>query len=183
MFELLQTAVYSITVLLIWPATLLLIFGVGRSAFLLGETMVERYERRHPPSAIKSLEDAPATMTVRYGIQEWKAQRAADPSADDWLVLDRTEAALARRIDRARMWVRLGPALGLIGTLLPLGPALESLARNDLGSLSRHLIVAFGATVLGILAGALSWVVMNLTERWYRLDLAELRHALEERAA
>jgi biopolymer transport protein ExbB/TolQ len=179
MFELLQTAVYSITVLLIWPATLLLMFGVGRSAFLLGETLVESYERRHPPSALKSLDDTPATMAVRCGIQEWKAQRAADPHADHWLVLDRTEAALARRIDRARTWVRLGPALGLIGTLLPLGPALEALARNELGTLSRHLIVAFGATVLGVLAGAMSWVVMSLSERWYRLDLAELRHALE----
>lgn len=96
-----------------------------------------------------------------------------------WLILDRAEADLAARVDRARAWVRLAPTLGLAGTLIPLGPALLALARSDLRQLSEGLILAFGTTVLGLLAGGLAWVVATTRERWYRLDLAEVRHGLE----
>ena len=116
---------------------------------------------------------------MRQGVREWRRQRGADPSAAESLILDRTEAALAARVQRARTWMRLGPALGLAGTLIPLGPALVALAENDLASLSDRLVLAFGTTVLGLLAGGLSSLVASAQDRWYRLDLTELRHAME----
>jgi biopolymer transport protein ExbB/TolQ len=57
---------------------------------------------------------------------------------------------------------------------------LLALAENNLKALSSGLIIAFGTTVLGLFAGALGWIVSSAQERWYRLDLAEIRHALEK---
>lgn len=179
MIDPLLMAVYALTSMLLWPVVLTLLFGVARSAFLVGELAVEARERRRPAVSLGRLNEVPAAMQVRHGVREWFDQRSREPQADPWLLLDRTEAGLAARVDRARLWVRLGPALGLAGTLIPLGPALVALAENDLAALSDRLILAFGTTVLGLLAGGLSWVVMSAQDRWYRLDLAELRHALE----
>lgn len=179
MIDPLLTAVYALTSVLLWPVVITLLVGVARSAFLVGELAIEARERRAPVSALGNLRKVPPAMALRHGIREWLDQHGKEPSANPWLLLDRTEAALARRVDRARMWVRLGPALGLAGTLIPLGPALVALAENDLSTLSERLILAFGTTVLGLLAGGISWVVVSNQDRWYRLDLAELRHALE----
>ena len=41
-----------------------------------------------------------------------------------------------RRLERTRALVRLGPALGLMGTLIPLSPALAGLANGDVAQLS-----------------------------------------------
>lgn len=179
MLDTLALTIFSLTSALIWPIALLLMFAVAHSAFLIGEMIVETFQRNRSPAALKSVRDIPPNLATHQVIREWTRQRQSDPTANDWLVLDRTEAALARRVDRSRLWVRLAPALGLMGTLVPLGPALVALAKNDLATLSNHLVLAFGTTVLGLLAAGLSWIVMNTQDRWYRLDLAEVRHALE----
>lgn len=179
MLNLLLTTVFSLTSMLLWPVVVILLAALFHCVYLLGEMLVERRERNLPARAITRLDAIPDSMLPRQGIREWMAQRQLDPSVDAWLAVDRTEAALARRMDRARVWMRLGPSLGLCGTLIPLGPALLALAQNDLTSLSEGLILAFGTTVLGLVAGGLAWLVMSAQQRWYRLDLAEIRAAVE----
>ena len=58
-----------------------------------------------------------------------------------------------------RMLIRLGPSLGLVGTLIPMGPALAGLANGDLVSLSQNMQVAFSTTVLGVLVGGIGFVL------------------------
>ena len=117
--------------------------GMAHTLFLLGTTIMEGWQRRVQPQAISNASDLPETMKRFHGVQEYLRQREKDRSASLWLILDRAEAALAKRISLARMWVRLGPALGLAGTLIPLGSALTALAANDLQLLSERLILAF----------------------------------------
>ena len=102
-----------------------------------------------------------------------------DPEAPLWLLHDRTEASLKKRIDNVKVWVKLGPALGLAGTLIPLGGALQAVGVNNLKLLSDHLSIAFGSTILGLTAGVICMVISTNYERWYSLDLAEIRQAIE----
>jgi biopolymer transport protein ExbB/TolQ len=179
MIDTLRILVYQLTNLLLWPVVVLLLFGMGHTIVLAGEALWEARRRRRPGRSMDD-PDAPGdAMAGRVGIAIWARERARDPEASPYLVLDRTEAALAGRVHRARLWNRLGPALGLAGTLIPLGPGLTALARSDLEILSRSLVLAFGTTVLGLFSGALGWVIATSADRWYRLDLAELRHAVE----
>ena len=62
-----------------------------------------------------------------------------------------------RRLERTRLLVRAGPALGLMGTLIPLSPALTGLAQGNVSRLSENLRVAFSVTVLGLLIGAVAF--------------------------
>lgn len=179
MTEQLQATVAALTTLLLWPVVVALLLAVGHTLFLVGELAVEALRRRGRPAHLVDPAAPPPVMLRRRGVSAFGLERAADPGASPWLLLDRTEAALAGRADRARAWARLAPALGLAGTLIPLGPGLTALAQGDLRALSDALVLAFGTTVLGLFAGGLAWVVATTQERWYRLDLAELRHALE----
>lgn len=79
-----------------------------------------------------------------------------------------------RRLERARALVRLGPALGLMGTLIPLSPALAGLASGDVEQLSSNLRVAFSVTVLGLLIGAVAFVIALVRDRLYGQDLSDL---------
>jgi biopolymer transport protein ExbB/TolQ len=79
-----------------------------------------------------------------------------------------------RRLERTRLLVRAGPALGLMGTLIPLSPALAGLAAGDVQELSENLRVAFSVTVLGLLIGAVAFGISLVRDRLYGQDLSDL---------
>ncbi|RMH04847.1 MAG: MotA/TolQ/ExbB proton channel family protein [Planctomycetota bacterium] len=98
-------------------------------------------------------------------------------------ILDDLRLAMEARLERHNLLVRLGPMLGLAGTLIPLGPGLAALSAGDVAQLSRHLVVAFTTTVLGLLIGGLSFTSLSFRRRWYAQDLSDLEFLLsrEER--
>jgi biopolymer transport protein ExbB/TolQ len=96
---------------------------------------------------------------------------------------DRVAKALAdfdfaslRRLERTRVLVRAGPALGLMGTLIPLAPALAGLADGDVVELSRNMRVAFSVTVLGLVVGAAAFAISLVRDRLYGQDLSDLEY-------
>lgn len=93
--------------------------------------------------------------------------------------LTRYELAVQRRLDRTRLLVRAGPAIGLMGTLIPLAPGLAALGRGDVALLAENLRDAFGATVIGLLVGTVAFALTLARTRAYTEDLS----ALEQGAA
>jgi biopolymer transport protein ExbB/TolQ len=79
-----------------------------------------------------------------------------------------------RRLERTRILVRAGPVLGLMGTLIPLAPALTGLANGNVKQLTDNLRVAFSVTVLGLLIGAVAFGVSLVRDRLYSQDLSDM---------
>jgi biopolymer transport protein ExbB/TolQ len=127
------------------------------------------------PAATKALEristgpemsDAIVRIVSQYGRPD-RDEQAAKALAD-------FDFGSMRRLERTRALVRLGPALGLMGTLIPLSPALAGLAKGDVAQLSSNLRVAFSVTVLGLLIGAVAFVISLVRDRFYGQDLSDL---------
>ncbi len=100
------------------------------------------------------------------------------PGADTELAkaLADFDFASQRKLGRTRLLVRAGPALGLMGTLIPLSPALDGLARGNVHELSQDLRVAFSVTVLGLLIGGVAFAVTLYRDRIYGQDLSDLEY-------
>lgn len=81
-----------------------------------------------------------------------------------------------RRLARTRLLVRIGPTIGLMGTLIPLSPALDGLARGNVAVLTENLRVAFSITVLGLLIGGVAFVISLTRERMYGQDYSDLEY-------
>lgn len=88
------------------------------------------------------------------------------------------ELAVQRRLDRTRLLVRAGPALGLMGTLIPLAPGLAALGRGDIAALAADLQTAFAATVVGLLVGTTAYALTVVRTRVLTEDLAALEQAV-----
>ena len=88
--------------------------------------------------------------------------------------LDDLEIDVARRLARLSLATRVGPMLGLVGTLIPLGPALTGLAAGRIEVLAGNLIIAFTTTVFGILIGGLAYAMGLVRRAWYEQDLSDL---------
>ena len=57
--------------------------------------------------------------------------------------------------------------LGLMGTLIPLGPGLAALGEGELSVLTTAMTIAFDTTVVGLLAGIIGFVLGRMRRRWY----------------
>lgn len=101
---------------------------------------------------------------------------AGDPAAAEHALAD-FELAVQRRLDRTRILVRAGPAIGLMGTLIPLAPGLAALGRGDVPALAEDLRSAFGATVIGLLVGTVAYALTLTRTRLYTEDLTALERA------
>lgn len=75
------------------------------------------------------------------------------------------------RIERSDFLTRIAPMLGLMGTLIPLGPGLAALGSGELSILTTAMSVAFDTTVLGLLVGIIGFVLGRVRRRWYDVAL------------
>ena len=89
------------------------------------------------------------------------------------------EHGLWQSLDRLKMMIRIGPGLGLIGTLIPMGTGLASLGQGDLSQLSQDLVVAFTTTVVGMALGLLAYVYFTIQRRWAEQDIKNMELAAE----
>lgn len=94
-------------------------------------------------------------------------------------LLQREELALSHRLDRVRFVIKLGPSLGLMGTLIPMGISLAALAEGNIPKMAGSMVTAFTATVAGLGSGVLAYLIALSRERWAREDVREMAHAAE----
>ena len=63
---------------------------------------------------------------------------------------------------------KIAPMLGLLGTLIPLGPGIIALGQGDTAALSASLLTAFDTTVVGLICAGLATIVSAIRNLWYR---------------
>jgi biopolymer transport protein ExbB/TolQ len=144
---------YDVAQLFLWP-TLLAISGLFAYSFVVlgGFAMqwLQRRSGRGRPLAI------------------WAAQQPERPCADA------LEVAAHRMLEAPRIATRVTPLLGLVATMIPMGPALRGLADGNLAQVSQHLTVAFSAVILALIASAITFWVVAVRRRWIAEELVAL---------
>ena len=81
---------------------------------------------------------------------------------------------IEKNLQKTDIVTKIGPTLGLMGTLIPMGPGLAALGSGDVNTLASAIIVAFDTTVVGIGAGAVAYFVSKVRRRWYEQYLSNL---------
>ena len=74
---------------------------------------------------------------------------------------------------------KMVPMLGLMGTLIPMGPALVGLSTGDIASMAYNMQVAFATTVVGIVIGAIGFITLQVKQRWVADDMNILEYVVE----
>lgn len=168
------------------PVVVLLVVFLLAAAALVGWLIAEYCtERRHLKVALPSLMKALRTAESREAaIEESGLLRRQKDALLELLrhpdFTDATREALAvelleREQDRydnivklSELLARLAPMLGLLGTLIPLGPGIIALGQGDTYTLSTSLLTVFDTTIAGLVAAAFAIVVSSVRRLWYR---------------
>lgn len=80
-------------------------------------------------------------------------------------ILSDFEIEADKSLGKYKTVAKLGPILGLMGTLIPMGPALAGLGQGDVSSMSWNMQVAFATTVIGLFAGTIGFLLLQPRQR------------------
>jgi len=94
-------------------------------------------------------------------------------------ILGDYEVSADKELSSSKLLVKIGPMLGLMGTLIPMGPALVGLATGDVASMASNMQVAFATTVVGIIIGAIGFISLQVKQRWVADDMNILEYVVE----
>ena len=169
-----REVLHLVSGVLMWPVLLGLLLVAALMIVVLGEFARE-------------LVDTVYGKRVRRarGLARLEKAAAANGSGEAMdLRLERAlqdeERRLWRPVAQLRPVVRVGPALGLMGTLIPMAYALQGLAEGNLPSLASNLVTAFAATVIGLAVSVVAYLVAGVRESWVRADIQALAFRAEE---
>lgn len=94
------------------------------------------------------------------------------------VTLNEVEVYALRQLESVRIVTRITPMLGLIATLIPMGPALVALQENNSYAMGEHMGVAFTAVTISLAAASLTFWVASIKKRWFAEELVEIEKQL-----
>ena len=191
-FPAFQTILYTVSTAMLYPVVILLIFLclwiILYAGGFVGEAVKRRRFRtdRHLADFLDNIKEAKqlppeVAENLPLGVAAYANELKEivngpvlfrEEKVED--LNQRKEHALAREVDKIRLIVRIGPSLGLMGTLIPMGTGLAGLTQGDMAQLSSSLILAFTTTVVGLALGITAHFFSVVKERWVTEDMRHI---------
>jgi len=169
----LKTFLYVISSALFYPVVAGLVILTFWIVISFGGFLREYMDRRRRVSS----------PLQRYESQVKKAVEDTALSLNPDIALERllqeAELALIKSLDKIRFVIRVGPALGLMGTLIPMGISLSALAQGDMPKMAGSMVTAFTTTVVGLACGVAAYLMSLAKEKWLRADMREMEYLTE----
>jgi biopolymer transport protein ExbB/TolQ len=196
LLPILENGLFALGQVLRFPVFALLWVCVASAVFMAGSCVVDfvarRRERRNfditawlksgtaMEASSARLRLLPAGLRhMLRDVEDARAQGALGDGGLEHLVLEREER-VRRPLNMARMMVRVGPSLGLLGTLIPMGSSLASMAAGNLEAMAGQMVVAFTSTIIGLATGTLAYVVAAARQAWVIETIREQRYLAEQ---
>lgn len=185
--EVLSGILYALSGAFLVPTLVAVLALFAGTTYLVGRFLSEAVDWRANRATLAACRDEGASLEG-FLLQNWRGRFAAVQAAlsahgltsvlVDKRVTD-IETALRARIEKLAILSRAGPMLGLIGTLIPLQPALAGLAEGNMRQMASNLLLGFTTTVIGLVIGGAAFGLGTMTRIFGRADLIEIRFLLE----
>ncbi len=183
---------YWISTGLLVPVVVLLIFLFVRSLLLIGsffgqylairktENVLRKEMESLTPESFPGLAERLPVNTGSLVIKYMKKMCEVQHSpAHVQRLLGDYEIMADKDLSVSKTLSKMGPMLGLMGTLIPMGPALVGLSTGDIASMAYNMQVAFATTVVGLFSAAIGFVTQQVKQRWYLQDMTNLEFVAE----
>ena len=182
------------------PVIILLLASLALVVICLGTLVAELIaERRHfkvfLPQLLEDLKAARTSDEVAHivrdsGLLMRQKQYLVELTAHPSVSAEMRESLAAaldykeqRRYDNrlrvTELTSRISPMLGLLGTLIPLGPGILALGEGDTATLSASMLTAFDTTSVGLIAAGFALVITSIRKRWYKDYMVSFESAME----
>lgn len=185
--ELISKVLFWVANSLLIPDIIILLFLFARSLLLIGsfynQFITKRKNDKELNVIIKSLDvdsidklqtalpEKDNSLFVKY-LRDLLNTKANEDYAD--FQISNFEGAAEKDVSLSKILAKMGPVLGLIGTLIAMSPALVGLSTGDIAGMAYNMQVVFATTVVGLVVSAVGLVTLQFKQRWYAQDVNNL---------
>ena len=156
-------------------------FATERRYFKLSvPELVDDLQRTGDPEAV--VRESGMLRRQKNALLELLRHPDATPSERESMAVNivaQEQAIFDNRVKVTDFIAKVGPMLGLMGTLIPLGPGVIAIGMGDTQTLSDSLLVAFDTTITGLLVAGLALLVSTIRKSWYEKYSAAFEAACE----
>ncbi len=187
--ELISKTLFWVANSLLIPDIIILLFLFGRSLLLIGgfynQYMTKRKNDNLLNDAIKNLTrdnlndlktlipEKDNSLFIKY-LRDLLSKETSEEYAD--FSLSNFENAANKDLSLSKMLAKMGPILGLIGTLIAMSPALVGLSSGDISGMAYNMQVVFATTVVGLVISIVGLITQQVKQRWYAKDINHLEY-------
>ena len=100
-------------------------------------------------------------------------ERPASNTYADYMITN-FENDAEKDVVTSKLLAKVGPVLGLIGTLIAMSPALTVLSQGDISKRASNMQVVFATTVVGLVISLVGLVTLQFKQRWYAKEVNNL---------
>lgn len=158
----LESMMYDIGQLFLLPVLALVALLFLYSFWALGDFLIQAALRAR---------NSPASGRGYSLIALARTRRLQDPEALD--------VAAHKLLEKPRIATRVAPMLGLVATMIPMGPALRSLSDGKIGNVGLSLTIAFSAVILALIAAAITFLIVGVRRRWLAEEMLWLNQQVQ----
>ena len=182
--ELISKMLFWVANSLLIPDILILLFLFIRSLILIGGTYNMYMSKRKNDKRFDQLVKDGKIDELRAALPEkdnslyvvYLRDLLTHPASNDYsdFLLTKFENEAEKDISLSKMLAKIGPVLGLIGTLISMSPALVGLSTGDISGMAYNMQVVFATTVVGLVISAVGLISMQFKQRWYARSVNNL---------
>lgn len=185
--EIISKALFWVANSLLIPDIIILLVLLGRSLLLIGsfynQYMTKRKNDRLLMDKIKNLSAATVedlknnlprqdnSLFIRY-LRDILNTPPSEAYSD--FMISNFENEADKDISLSKMLSKMGPILGLVGTLIAMSPALVGLSTGDISGMAYNMQVVFATTVVGLVISSVGIITLQFKQRWYAKDVNNL---------
>ena len=164
-----EQIMYQMSDLFMAPVLCLIALLFIYSLFATGQFFTQTMQRRRHYRSFKQLLNGKLGSNSELPLNGYPMASLANEMPN--ITQDQLDVAALKELEGVR---RLAPMLGLIATMIPMGPALKSLADGNIQGISENLIVAFSAVIFGLVIASITFWIASVKKRWMVEELVAL---------
>jgi biopolymer transport protein ExbB/TolQ len=190
-----ENGLFALGQVLRFPVILLLWVCVGMTLYFVGLSLADAVKRARERSSFSLkqwLQGGPVIQAdsarrnslpshLQSMVSAIQAAAASNSLGHGGLenIVAEHEERLRHALDGPRALVRVGPSLGLVGTLIPMGSSLAAMASGNLNAMAGQMVVAFTTTIIGLTSGTVAYAIVAMRQGWVSTSIREQRYLAE----
>jgi len=164
----LESFMYEVSNLFLVPVLVMIVVLFVYAFFQIGSFTMESLQRRSNEEKYKNGLKASGKKSLKgYPIYSYFINKHIADA-------DSLELVAYKKVETISIMTRVAPMLGLVATMIPMGPALKSLSDGNVQGISENLMIAFAAVIFSLISASITYWITSKRKGWYASEIVDI---------
>lgn len=163
--SMLENFMYEVSNLFLPPVLVLIVALFVYAFFQIGVFFMEVLQRRKNAKKYNTFNDK--STLKGYPVYSYFVTHGVSNE-------DALELVAYKKVETISIITRVAPMLGLVATMIPMGPALKALSDGNVQGISENMMIAFAAVIFSLITASITYGIASKRKGWYASEIIDI---------